>query len=75
VKPVHCKSCRKLLGKYHVLVGEIQCPRCNYRTEYRVLTERFIQAIQHGDTVIISGGLTYATEDEARKSFEAIAQP
>jgi len=55
VKPVHCKSCRKLLGKYHVLVGEIQCPRCNYRTEYRVLTERFIRAVQDGDNLALSG--------------------
>ena len=55
MKPVHCKSCRKLLGKYHVLVGEIQCPRCNYRTEYRVLTERFITAVQDGDNLALSG--------------------
>ena len=55
MKPVHCKSCRKLLGKYHVQVGEIQCPRCNYRTEYRVLTERFIRAVQDGDNLALSG--------------------
>lgn len=48
MKPVLCKNCNKLLGYYHVLVGEIKC-KCGHTAEYRVLSESFIEAVRKGD--------------------------
>lgn len=49
MKPIHCKNCTCLLLKAKVFVGEIKCKRCGYTTEYRLLTDSFIKAVQEGD--------------------------
>ena len=55
MKPVHCKNCSKLLGYYHVLVGQIKC-KCGHTAEYRVLTESFIKAVRDGEDIVHSMG-------------------
>lgn len=49
--PVHCKNCNKLLGYYHVLVGEIKC-KCGHTAQYQVLTQSFIEAVQNGEDFV-----------------------
>lgn len=52
MKPINCKSCTKLLLYASVFVGEIKCGRCNYKTEYRILTQSFIKAVQEGEAFV-----------------------
>lgn len=46
MKAVLCRNCHRLLGYYHVVVGELKCGRCNHVAEYHVLTESFIHQVQ-----------------------------